>query len=124
MARVIGRGDLSMTGGPRGEAAREGGGRRRLLIAALVVVVVGCAGRAAPPRARLAIVCPVPGALVVIDDTPLGGVAEWAPPGRWIRAGFHRVEVRHPDHHPHYAEISPKAGEQTTVTAVLRPILD
>ncbi len=123
-ARVVDGEKACPGNGPTGGApARRGGARRRLLLAA-VLAVAGCAGRAAPPRGRLAIVCPVPGALVVIDDTPLGGVAGWAPPGRWVRAGFHRVEVRHPEHHPHYAEVSLKAGEVQTVTAILRPILD
>jgi hypothetical protein len=91
--------------------------------ALLLLAFVGCAtGRG--PSGTLVIRANVPDALVLIDDRLGGRAAEWAPPGRLLEAGFHRVELRHPGHHSHYAEIDVKDGATVVVEAELRPLLD
>lgn len=102
--------------------------RRRLLLGPLVaagacLTVAACAtmGRS---TSTLQLQCNVPDAVVLIDDLLVGRASEWAPPGRQIRPGFHRVEVRHPGYFSHYAEIDLRDGAATLLKAELRPLLD
>jgi hypothetical protein len=74
--------------------------------------------------AALAIKCNVPDAFVLIDDALAGRASDWAPPGRPIRPGFHRLEIRHPSYFSHYAEIQPPPGGQALVQAELHPLLE
>jgi hypothetical protein len=63
-------------------------------------------------------------ASVYIDDVLVGRVAEWSKGGRAIRAGFHRIEVRHPDYHSHFQEIEAAEGARLRIDATLRPRLE
>lgn len=76
------------------------------------------------PAASFQVKCNVSEAVVLIDDVLVGSAANWAIPGRSIRAGFHRVEIRHPGYFSHYAEIDLPNGGGTVLTAELHPLLD
>lgn len=96
---------------------------RRALGALALAAVAGCA-TGAGPRGTLQIRSNVPEALVLIDDVLAGRAGQWGAPGQLVRAGFHRVEVRHPGYHSHYAEIDVRDGALVVVEAQLRPLLD
>jgi hypothetical protein len=96
---------------------------RRLLLASVLLAVSSCA-TFSRPAATFALECNVPEAVVVIDDVLVGRASEWAPPGRLIRTGFHRIEVRHPGYFTHYAEIQLADGATAVVKAKLHPLLD
>jgi hypothetical protein len=68
--------------------------------------------------------CNVPDAVVIIDDVLVGRCSEWGAPGRQIRPGFHRIEIRHPSYFSHYAEIELSDGGGQVVKAELHPLLD
>jgi hypothetical protein len=91
------------------------------VVACLAVVSCATFGR---PSATLQVQCNVPEAVVFIDDGLAGRVSEWAAPGRPIRPGFHRVEVRHPGYFSHYAEVQLSDGDTAQIKAELRPLLD
>jgi hypothetical protein len=76
------------------------------------------------PGGSLQIQCNVPDAAVFVDDVLVGRAAEWAPPGKALRPGFHRVEVRHPSYFSHYAEVELADGGGALVKADLHPLLD
>jgi hypothetical protein len=96
---------------------------RRLIVAVAILTVSGCAtfGR---PAANFTLECNVPEAVLFIDDVLVGRASEWAPPGRPIRPGFHRIEVRHPGYFPYYAEIDLADGGAAVVKADLHALLD
>ncbi len=87
-------------------------------------VTPGCATVRAAPTAGFRIDCDVPDATVWVDDVLVGRVSDWTPAGRVIRAGFHRVEIRHPNHYSHFAEINAGQGPGTVLHARLHPLLD
>jgi hypothetical protein len=94
---------------------------RAVVLAA--VLLGGCAtfGRSG---GRFEVQCNVPDAVVIIDDILVGRVSEWAPPGKQIRSGFHRIEIRHPSYFSHYAEIELSDGGGKLIKAELHPLLD
>jgi len=65
----------------------------------------------------------VPDATVWIDDVPVGQASEWQRPGKYIRPGFHRIELRHPSYYSVFQEIEPAAGTQTQIQAHLQPLI-
>jgi hypothetical protein len=95
--------------------------RARLL---LVLAIASCATLAGGPSGTFAVKCNVADAAVLVDDVLVGRVAEWAPPGRPIRPGFHRIEIRHPAYFSHYTEIEVVDGRPSLVAAELHPLLD
>ena len=62
-------------------------------------------------------------ATVWIDDILVGQASEWQRPGRYIRPGFHRIELRHPNYYSVFQEIEPAAGTQIQVQAHLQPLI-
>ena len=62
-------------------------------------------------------------ATVWIDDQLIGTVSEWSKPNRHIRAGFHRVEVRHPGYYSFFQEIELPEGQSVVVHAELRELI-
>jgi hypothetical protein len=92
--------------------------------ALLAAVVTG--GCAAPrvPGGNFQVECNVPEAALLIDDVLVGRCSEWAPPGRAIRPGWHRVEIRHPGYYSHYAEIELREGGGASLRAHLHPLLE
>lgn len=95
---------------------------RRLLLFA--VLALGCATISPQGATRFQVQCNVPDAMVLVDDVLIGRCAEWSQPGRYIRAGFHRVEIRHPDHYSHFSEVEAPDGGAVLVRAQLYPLLD
>ena len=94
---------------------------RSLLLAAALV----CSCATFPKGVgNFQVVCNVPDAMVIIDDVLVGRVSEWSAPGRQIRPGFHRIEIRHPAYFSHYAEIELSDGGGQVVKADLHPLLD
>lgn len=65
----------------------------------------------------------VPDATVWVDDQLVGSVTAVAKQGTFLRAGFHRVEVRHPDYYSYFAEVTPKQGEPVLIHAELHALL-
>ena len=61
---------------------------------------------ARPTTAALSITANITGADVYIDDTPQGQL----PMTLTLTPGAHRVEIRHPGHHPYFEEITAEAG--------------
>jgi hypothetical protein len=92
------------------------------------VIVLACLAAACATFGRSAgtfqVECNVPDAMVIIDDVLVGRVSEWSRPGRQIRPGFHRIEIRHPSYFSHYAEIELSDGGGQVVKAELHPLLD
>jgi hypothetical protein len=96
---------------------------RRLLLGLLLGSAASCATLSSPPAGTLRIRCNVPDATVWIDDIYGGRAEAWAR-GRLVRAGFHRVELRHPDHYNHYAEVDVAEGGVAEVRAEMRRHLE
>jgi hypothetical protein len=93
--------------------------------APLVAVLLFFACVTPPPAAaNLQVKCNVPDAVVLIDDVLVGRADEWAPPGRAIRPGFHRVELRHPSYFSHYTEVQLSDKGGAVVAASLHPLLE
>lgn len=94
-------------------------------IATVIVglLLVGACLRA-EPAASFRVDCNVPDAGIWIDDVLVGRVADWSQPGRFIRPGFHRIEIRHPGYFTHYGEVTLQDGGGAVVKAELRPLLD
>ena len=100
--------------------------------AALVLVcVAACGGATAPPgttaadaarRGVLLVRCPVPDAVLVVDEESLGELRALAG-GVSVTAGHHRVELRHDRYHTRYAEVDVAAGQRQTLELVLAEAL-
>jgi hypothetical protein len=65
----------------------------------------------------------VPDATIWVDDHLVGSASVLAKDGTFLRAGFHRVEVRHPDYYSYFAEVTPKQGEPVLIHAQLHALL-
>ena len=99
---------------------------RRLLLAGTfsVALAAACATTGGFGAAAFRVECNVPDATVWVDDVLIGRASDWAAQGRHIRPGFHRVEIRHPTHYSHFAEVELAEGGTAVVKADLRPNLD
>jgi protein-S-isoprenylcysteine O-methyltransferase Ste14 len=51
-------------------------------------------------------------------------VSDLAKKDKVIRAGFYRVEIRHPQYHSYFTEITVAEGGVAAVKADLHPLLD
>ena len=65
----------------------------------------------------------VPDATVWIDDILVGTTSSWHAP-RQIRAGFHRVEIRHPGYYSFFQEVELPGGSDVVVDAKLRELIE
>ena len=88
------------------------------------VLNLGCATLHSEGSSTLHVLCNVPEAAVLLDDAVVGRVAEFAKQDKSIRAGFYRVEIRHPSYYPYYVEITAPEGGTAAVKAELHPLLD
>jgi hypothetical protein len=84
----------------------------------------GCAHTLSSGAAGVRVECNVPEASVWIDDLLAGSAKEWKSEGHQIRAGFHRIEIRHPGYFSFFQEVELPAGSRTVVNARLRELLD
>ena len=98
--------------------------RRRWLLFAAASALAACATVQSQGAAPFRVECNVPDAMVLVDDVLLGRAADWEKPGRALRPGFHRLEIRHPSHHSYFAEIDARDGEAIVVKATLHPLLE
>jgi len=89
-----------------------------------VLLFLGCATMKSEGAASLHVECNVPDAAVLLDDALVGRVADLAKNDKVIRAGFYRVEIRHPGYHSYFTEITTPEGGVAVVKAELHPLLD
>jgi hypothetical protein len=94
------------------------------VLSVLAVLGAGCAHTLEPGAVGLRVECNVPDATVWIDDLLAGSAAEWKKEGHQLRAGFHRVEIRHPGYYSFFQEVDLPVGSHTVVNAKLRETLD
>jgi hypothetical protein len=97
---------------------------RARFVLAVSFALAGCATLASGPRGNFAVTCNVAEAAVLVDDVLVGPVSEWGPPGRPIRPGFHRIEIRHPSYFSHYTEVEVVDGHPCQIAAQLHPLLE
>jgi hypothetical protein len=93
--------------------------------AALLVLLAACGGSArsvAPPRALLVVTAEVPDATLWIDEAHIGAIADLGG-GVRLRAGTHRIELRHDRHHTRYAEVTLLPGERKVLALHLAEAL-
>jgi protein-S-isoprenylcysteine O-methyltransferase Ste14 len=98
---------------------------KALAITAVVLLLCfGCATLKSEGAATLHVACNVPDAAVLLDDGLVGRVSDLAKKDKVIRAGFYRVEIRHPQYHSYFTEITVADGGVAAVKAELHPLLD
>jgi hypothetical protein len=106
---------------------RPGRSLRALFLLAFLVgatALAGCAHTLSSGAVGVRVECNVPDASVWIDDLLAGSAKEWKSEGHQIRAGFHRIEVRHPGYFTFFQEVDLPPGSRTVVNAKLRELLD
>jgi hypothetical protein len=94
------------------------------LVFLAVSLLVACASLKSEGSVAFRVECNVPTADVLLDDVHMGRVAEWAKPGRFIRPGFYRVEIRHPNYYSHFEEITVVDGGSALVKTELHRLLE
>lgn len=87
-------------------------------------LAVSCATVQPAGATAFRVECNVADAFVLVDDVLVGRVSEWSQRGRHIRPGSHRIEIRHPNYHAHYQEITATDGAELVIKTELRPLLD
>ncbi|HVV50223.1 MAG TPA: PEGA domain-containing protein [Polyangia bacterium] len=90
----------------------------------LLPALGGCAHTLDAGAAGIRVECDLPDATVWIDDLLAGSAKEWKSEGHQIRAGYHRIEIRHPGYYSFFQEVDLPPGSQTVVNAKLREVLD
>jgi hypothetical protein len=95
-----------------------------LSLAFVAAVALGCAHTIPAGAVSFRVDGNVPDATVWIDDVLVGKVSDWTRDGRNIRAGFHRVEVRHPGYYSFFQEVELPEGSQAVVNAQLRQLIE
>ena len=99
---------------------------RGVLFAAVLfgLSAVSCAHGLGGEAISFRVECNVPDATLWVDDVLVGKVTDWKGDGKQIRAGFHRIEVRHPNYYSFFQEVELPPGSRTVVNAKLRELLD
>jgi PEGA domain len=95
-----------------------------LFLAVALAAAGGCAHSLPYGAVGFRVDSNVPDATIWVDDVLIGKAADWAKDGLHIRAGFHRIEVRHPGYYSFFQEIELPEGSQTLVRADLRQLLE
>jgi hypothetical protein len=102
--------------------------RHRLLLAAalfaLGVAAASCAHTLGENAIALRVECNVPDATVWVDDVLVGRASDWKSDGHHIKAGFHRIEIRHPNYYSFFQEVEMAGGSQVVVNAKLRELIE
>jgi hypothetical protein len=93
----------------------------------LLLLVGACAAGparapAAGPTGVLVVRCPVADAVLVVDEQPIGELAELSG-GVRLRAGEHRLELRHDRYHTRYALVTVAPGETRALDLTLAEAL-
>jgi hypothetical protein len=97
---------------------------RNVLMGLAALTLVGCKLLRFDGAAALMIDCDVPDAAVYVDEVFLGRAEEWNVRGRFIKAGLHRFELRHPDYFTHYEEQLLERGDAVVLKIHLHRQLD
>jgi hypothetical protein len=95
-----------------------------VLVLFAVSLFAGCASLRSEGSVVFRVECNVPDAAVLLDGVLMGRASQWAKPDRFIRPGFYRVEIRHPNYYSHFEEITVADGGSATVKAELHPLLE
>jgi len=96
-----------------------------LLLAAVVLATVASCAHAIPYGAvAFRVETNLPDATVWVDDVLIGKASDWSKEGHHIRAGFHRLEIRHPGYYSFFQEIELPEGSQAVVKADLRQLIE
>ena len=99
--------------------------RSMLVAAALFALAAGsCAHGLGDNAIAFRVECNVPDATVWVDDVLVGKVGDWKSEGKHIRAGFHRIEVRHPNYYSFFQEVELPGGSHVVVNAKLRELIE
>ena len=94
------------------------------LVFVVVSLLAACASLKSEGSVAFQVECNVPNADVLLDGVHMGRVAEWAKPGRFVRPGFYRVEIRHPNYYSHFEELTVVEGGSALVKAELHRLLE
>ena len=89
----------------------------------LLALLVSCAHTLGSNAINLRVESNVPEATVWIDDVLVGTAKSWKSE-RSIRAGFHRIELRHPGYYSFFQEVELPAGSQVVVNAKLHEVVE
>jgi hypothetical protein len=89
-----------------------------------LVALLGCAQTLSSGAIAMRVDCNVPDATLWIDDALVGTTASWKGSEKQIRAGFHRIEVRHPGYYSFFQEVELPGGSHVVVTAKLRELVE
>ena len=89
----------------------------------LIVFVAACAHTIPAGAVGFRVESNVADATVWVDDILVGKASDWAKDGKHIRAGFHRIEIRHPSYYTFFQEVELASGSQTVVKARLRELI-
>ena len=103
---------------------REGARRFLIMVALFAVAASSCAHTLAENAIAVRVDCNVPDATLWIDDVLVGKVSDFKGDGRFIKAGFHRIEVRHPNYYSFFQEVELAGGSHVTVNAKLRELIE
>jgi hypothetical protein len=96
---------------------------RAVILTLLLAGPLGCAGRSPAPE---------PASALVSFESNVGDAEVWVDDvfhpealrrGIRLRAGAHRIEIRHDDYHERYFEVTLVAGEQRTLDARMAAVL-
>jgi hypothetical protein len=99
--------------------------RTTLLAAALfALATVSCAHGLGENAIALRVQCNVADATLWVDDVLVGKVTDWKGDGKHIKAGFHRIEVRHPNYYSFFQEVELPGGSRVVVDAKLRELIE
>ena len=90
----------------------------------LLFAAISCAHTLLGDAIAVRVDCNVPEATVWIDDVLVGTASAWRGDGRQIRAGFHRIEIRHPGYYSFFQEVEVPGGSHVVVNAKLRELIE
>jgi hypothetical protein len=97
---------------------------RLLALFASLALVGACATTMPRGAVSFRVDANVADATVWVDDVLVGRAADWAKDGKHIKAGFHRIEIRHPGYYSFFQEVELPEGSHVNVNAQLRPIVE
>ena len=93
------------------------------LAASMMLTMSSCAHTLDANAIAFRVECNVPDATVWVDDVLVGKVTDWKS-DKPIRAGFHRIEVRHPSYYSFFQEVELPGGSHVVVNAKLRELIE
>jgi hypothetical protein len=92
-------------------------------VVVLIFLAAACAHTIPAGAVGFRVESNVADATIWVDDILVGKASDWAKDGKHIRAGFHRIEIRHPGYYSFFQEVELAPGSQTLVKAKLRELI-